>query len=639
MNMNEVYLPGTGVHLVKNEQRSIGITFTPEKEASVVVWAPKAKHVAVKIQGQLAPLPLKCEEYGYWCLTTNQIKPGDLYTLVLDGGDALPDPVSLHQPEGIFGPSQAINTDTFRWTDQNWQNPKLEEYLIYELHTGTYTKEGTFAAIEEKLDHLVALGINAIEIMPIAQFSDSRNWGYDGVFPFAAQAAYGGPAGLQHLVNACHEKGIAVVLDVVYNHFGPEGNNLKEFGPYLTNKYCTPWGEAVNFDDAWCDGVRRFVIENALMWLRDFHIDALRMDAVHAIKDFSPVHILQELRQEVDQLMERTDRQYYLIIENDLNDPRFINSLVEGGYGMDAQWMDEFHHALRVTAGEQQRGYYADYEGVNHLAKSYQDAYIFDGQFSTVRERFFGRKAAENPGQQFIVFSQNHDQVGNRKLGERSSQLYSFSMQKLLAGAVLVSPYLPLLFMGEEWGETNPFLYFVSHAEPTLIEAVRQGRQEEFADFHGDDNEPVPDPQDEATFERSQVQWQLLEQEPHQTMLRYYQALISLRKEHPALRNLNREQLNVTTYEEQKTLVLHRWHEDQHVLCFLNLSSDPQTVTLPVDERPWQKLLDSSDAQWRGIETTEFESAPDSITDSEAITLSPESIAIYTLRDAKNDEV
>lgn len=582
-------------------------------------------------------MPLKGEQYGYWRLLTDQLKPGDLYTFILDGQKEFPDPVSLSQPQGVFGPSEAVDINCFHWDDQDWQNPALDEYLIYELHTGTFTAEGTFAAMEEKLEHLVALGVNAIEIMPIAQFSDSRNWGYDGVFLYAAQTAYGGPAGLQRLVDACHKKGIAVVLDVVYNHFGPEGNNLNEFGPYLTSKYCTPWGEAVNFDDAWCDGVRRYVIENVLMWLRDFHIDALRMDAVHAIKDFSPTHILQEIRQEVDQLMARTGRRHYLIIENDLNDPRFIKPLTEDGYGMDAQWMDEFHHALRVTVGEKRKGYYADYEGVNHLAKSYQDAYVFDGQFSAVRERFFGRKAADNPGHQFIVFSQNHDQVGNRKLGERSSQLYSFSTQKLMAGAVLVSPYLPLLFMGEEWGETNPFLYFVSHAELTLIEAVRQGRQEEFADFHGDDDEPVPDPQDEATFVRSQLQWDLLKQEPHQTMLRYYQMLIRLRKQHPALRHLNRQQLAVTVQEEQQTLVLHRWHEDQHVRCLLNFSSEPQTVSVPVDGGSWQKLLDSADPQWQGADKAEPSSAPDSIPDNNVITLSPESIVIYSLNDAKNE--
>ncbi|UHG94650.1 malto-oligosyltrehalose trehalohydrolase [Spirosoma oryzicola] len=628
--MNQLSLASANSYRLANDHRSLGVSFTEDGKATIITWAPRANQVAINLQKQLAPLPLNRDQYGYWSLVTDQISPGDLYTFILNGHNEHPDPTSLFQPQGVFGPSEAVETGLFCWTDQHWQNPHLDQYLIYELHTGTFTKEGTFAAIEEKLDHLVALGINAIELMPIAQFCDSRNWGYDGVFPFAAQATYGGPAGLQHLTNACHQRGIAVVLDVVYNHFGPEGNNLQEFGPYLTSKYSTPWGEAVNFDDAWCDGVRRFVVENVLMWLRDFHIDALRMDAVHAIKDCSPVHILQEIRQQVDQLMERTGRRHYLIIENDLNDPRFINSLAEGGYGMDAQWMDEFHHALRVTAGEPQRGYYADYDGVNHLVKSYQDAYIFDGQYSVVRQRFFGRKAAHNPGHQFVVFSQNHDQIGNRKLGERSSQLYSFGMQKLLAGAVLVSPYLPLLFMGEEWGETNPFLYFVSHADETVIEAVRQGRQEEFAAFHDEGDDPVPDPQDKITYVQSHLQWERLHQKPHQTMLRYYQTLIKLRLHHPALRTLNREQLAVTAQEAQRTLTLHRWHKDQHVLCLLNFSSFPQRVCLPVEGSQWQKLFDSADQQWQRHDELTPSLSPTTFTQEKSLWLSPESLCIYT---------
>ncbi len=607
-------------------KRSLGVTFPAHQQAQVAVWAPNAKQIAVKINDQSAGLPLKREALGYWCLETSQLKPGDLYTFLLDGETERSDPASLCQPNEVHGPSLAIDTASFYWEDESWVNPPVENYLIYELHVGTFTPGGTFAALETKLDYLKALGITAIELMPIAQFSDSRNWGYDGIFTFAAQYSYGGATGLQHLINACHYRGIAVILDVVYNHFGPEGNHLNEFGPYLTSKYCTPWGDAINFDDAWCDGVRHYFIENVLMWFRDFHIDALRMDAVHAIKDFSPVHILQEIRQKVDQLMEVTGRRHHLFIENDLNDPRYINPVSENGYGMDAQWMDEFHHALRVTVGEKKVGYYADFNGIDHLEKSYRDAYVYDGQFSSVRKKLFGVKADKNPGQQFIVFSQNHDQIGNRKQGERSSQLYSYDTIKLMAGAVLLSPYVPLLFMGEEWGESNPFFYFATHYKPALIAAVKQGREDEF----GSSKEAVPDPQTEETYDKTKLQWDMVEQEPHQSLLRYYQTLIALRQQLPALYTLNRQQLEVTTCNDQQTLLLHRWHEDQHVLCIMNFNKQQQAVSLSItdDNRPWQKLLDSADPQW--LPQTDCPSAPDSVDDTHSfITLPPESLVVY----------
>jgi maltooligosyltrehalose trehalohydrolase len=607
------------------DKRTLGITFTPDQQASVTVWAPLVKHLAIKIYGQPAAIPLKREELGHWCLTTDQVRPGDLYTYVLNGDRDYPDPVSICQPQGVHGPSQAVDLLNFPWTDDRWKNPALDEYLMYEIHTGTFTGEGTFSSLESKLDYLKKLGVNAIELMPVAQFSDSRNWGYDGVYTYAVQNSYGGARGLQHLVDTCHAKGIAVVLDVVYNHFGPEGNYLGEYGPYLTGKYCTPWGEAVNFDDAWCDGVRRYVVENALMWFRDFHIDALRLDAVHAIKDFGPVHILQTIRQEVDKLMELTGRSYYLIVENDLNDPRYIDPLAERGYGMDAQWTDEFHHALRVTAGEPKTGYYADFDSITHLAKAYMDAFVYDGQYSAERHKTFGRKAETNPGRQFVVFSQNHDQVGNRKGGERSSQLFSYDMLKLLAGAVLVSPYVPLLFMGEEWGETSPFYYFVSHTEPELIEAVRKGRQEEFASFQSEVE--VADPESDETFEKTKVQWELIDAKPHQQLLRYYQTLIALRRQLPALSRLDRQQLAVYPYESQQALVLLRWHGSQQVSCLMNFSKVPQSIPLPDADSNWQKVFDSADADW--LPLTGISSAPESVSGSDSIILQPESIVIY----------
>jgi maltooligosyltrehalose trehalohydrolase len=609
------------MNVVEVSKRTIGVNFK-NGQAETCVWAPLKESVAVKPEGG-KQVPLTKDEFGFWKATTNEIKPGDLYKIVLDDDKELPDPASLSQPEGVHGHSQALDVTAFDWTDNNWKNHQLKDYIFYELHTGTFTPQGTFAAIEEKLDYLGELGITAIEIMPVAQFPGSRNWGYDGVFPYAVQDSYGGAKGLQHLVNACHQKGIAVVLDVVYNHMGPEGNYLGEFGPYFTSKYNTPWGNAINFDDEYCDGVRQYFIENVLMWFRDFHVDALRMDAVHAIKDFSAVHILREIKMHVNELMQETGRQHHLIVELDLNDTRFINSLEQQGFGMDAQWVDEFHHASRVAAGEPQTGYYSDFSGISHLAKSYKDAYVFDGQYSPHRKKHFGIKAENNPGQQFIVFSQNHDQVGNRMLGERTSALLSFEMQKLMAAAVIVSPYLPMLFMGEEYGELHPFQYFVSHTDKELAEAVRKGRKAEFAAFHAEGE--APDPVSEETFNQSKLQWDLLNDEPHKTMFHYYQALIDLRKHELSLKHLERQHLDAQANESENTLLLRRWYEDEHVLCLMNFSKEQQQMQLPLDGNEWMKIFDSAEPRWKGPKAAE-----ETVTNGATITLQSESILIYS---------
>lgn len=602
------------------KKRTIGVNFNAET-AEIKLWAPLAKSAELLLTATNKKYPLKEASYGFWELETDILKPGDLYKFILDGDKELPDPASLSQPESVHGPSQAVDLESFVWTDENWQNHPLENYIFYELHTGTFTPEGTFASLENKLDYLKDLGINAIEIMPVAQFPGSRNWGYDGVFPFAVQDSYGGPKALQQLVNLCHKRSIAVVLDVVYNHFGPEGNYLAKFGPYFTEKYSTPWGSAVNFDDGYCDAVRQFYIENVLMWFRDFHVDALRMDAVHAIKDFSTKYILREIKQEVNQLSAETGRKHHLIVELDLNDPRFINPLEKEGFGMDAQWIDEFHHALRVTAGGEKSGYFSDFDGIQHLEKAYRDAYVYDGLYSPHRKKTFGTKT-QNAGEQFVVFSQNHDQVGNRMLGERSSQLFSFEMQKLMAGAVMVAPFLPMLFMGEEYSETNPFQYFVSHTDAEVAEAVRKGRKEEFAAFHAEGE--APDPMDEATFNRSKLQWHLLEQEPHTTMLRYYKALIALRKKLPALHHLNRQHLIVSSDKKSQTLMLHRRHEDNQVLCLMNFSAENQQIQLPHNHEEWHKVLASADPHWNGPAAS-----PQTANASAPVTLQPQSILIY----------
>ena len=609
-------------------ERTLGVTFTPDG-ARVRVWAPLAQSVALYLCQQDIRIPLHSDG-NYWQAGIQQLQPGDAYKLIINDRVDRPDPASMAQPEGVHGPSQAVDTARFVWTDQNWQNIPLDDYLLYELHTGTFSPEGTFAGIEERLDYLVELGINAIEIMPVAQFPGTRNWGYDGVCPFAVQNSYGGAAGLQQLVNACHQRGLAVVLDVVYNHIGPEGNYLAEFGPYFTSKHQTPWGNALNFDDDYSDSVRRYFVENVLMWFRDFHIDALRLDAVHAIHDTSETHLLREIKQYVDALMEETGQPHYLIVESDLNEPRFIKPLEEDGYGMDAQWNDEFHHALRVAAGGERNGYYADYNGIQHLTKAYKDAYVYDGMYMPRRARIVGKSTAGHAGRQFVVFSQNHDQIGNRMLGERPSQLVSAEMQKLMAGAVMSSPYLPMLFMGEEWGELNPFLYFVSHSDMPLIEAVRQGRKKEFAAFHGPFE--APDPQSEQTFQQSKLNWTRLEQEPHKTFFRYYQELLALRKQ-SSLRHPNRESVAVVSDEAKQTLTLFRQHDQpeaelatETVVCLMNFSKSPQPLRLPISRRMWHKLLDSADPKWHGPMA-----GPMSVSGKDDhVMVQPESILIYS---------
>jgi maltooligosyltrehalose trehalohydrolase len=607
--------------------RRIGVNFPETDKAEVLLWAPLAEKASIVLEAGAKTIDLEKEKLGFWHTTVSEIKPGDRYKFSIDGKDPLPDPASLSQPDGVHAESEAFDLKQFSWNDAEWNNIPLSDYIIYELHTGTFSKAGDFDGIIPLLDHLVELGINAIEIMPVAQFPGSRNWGYDGVFPFAVQSSYGGPEKLQTLVQACHEKGLAVILDVVYNHVGPEGNYFGQFGPFFTDKYHTPWGEAVNFDDEYCDGVRDYFVENVIMWFRDFHIDALRMDAVHAIKDLSSRHILQEIRLAVDEYMEQSAKNHYLIIECDLNDPRFLDDPSKNGFGMDAQWIDEFHHALRITAGEPPTGYYEDFTGIKSLEKSYRDAYVYDGQYSSHRKKLFGRTAGDLTGASFIVFSQNHDQVGNRMLGERSGTLYSFEMQKLLAGAVLCSPFLPMLFMGEEWGETNPFLYFVSHTDQELNLLVRKGRKAEFAAFHSEGE--APDPDREETFLASKLQWDLLDQKKHSTMFEYYKALIVLRKAHPALNNGDRARLEVRAYESENCLVLKRWTEQETLYCFMNFSKSQQDLTLQESVTGLSQLIHSADTVWNGPGL----SGSEEVTGNN-ISLLPESIAIYELKNA-----
>lgn len=600
-------------------KRTIGVNFL-NNLAHVWVWAPTANEVKLLIKNEQY-LQMDTQDTGYYSIITNQLLPGDEYCFELNIEGKLlnrADPASLYQPKGVHEKAVAFDLNEFKFTDENWKGLALNQFLIYELHVGTFSQTSNFEGVISHLDHLIDLGITAIELMPVAAFPGNRNWGYDGVFPFAVQESYGGPTELQRLVNVCHQKGLGVILDVVYNHFGPEGNYFEDFAPYHTNSYQTPWGKAINFDGPQSDGVRHYFIENSLMWLRDFHIDALRLDAVHAIKDFSAKHFLQQLQEQVDELNKTSTFQRHLIIESDLNDPKFLKPTQSGGFGMDSQWVDEFHHSLRVAAGEKPNGYYADFNGLAHLAKSYTDAYVYDGQYSPHRQRNFGAKANDLAGQNFIVFSQNHDQVGNRMLGERSSHLYHTEMQKLLFAATIVSPYLPMLFMGEEWGAKTPFLYFISHTDTELVEAVRAGRAKEFSAFH---HGSPPDPQAETTFEHSKLDWDELDKHEHQAILSFYKKLIALRKSNPVLNELNRKNLTVAIDSEKQCLFLNRWNNSERLFCCLNFSDQAQQLALP--DTNYQLLIDSAADEFVGSRSSI------DITNHNLVQINPSSILIF----------
>lgn len=440
------------------------------------------------------------------------------------------------------------------------------------------------------------------------------------------QQSYGSVEGLKRLIDACHQQGMVVILDVVYNHFGPEGNYTVNFAPYFTNKYRTPWGSAINFEDAYSDGVRNFFIENALYWFRDYHIDALRLDAVHAIYDCGGKHFLAELAEQVAEFCQQQGRKFYLIAESNLNDVRVINPPELGGYGIDGQWSDDFHHCLHTLLTGELRGYYQDYGRCDQLAKVLREGFAYSWNYSSFRKRYHGNYAGDRPPHQFVVCAQNHDQIGNRMLGDRLSHLVSFEALKLAGGAVLLSPYIPLLFMGEEYGEEAPFLYFISHGDPNLVEAVRKGRKEEFTAFHLQ-GEP-PDAQSRDTFLQCKLNWQQRMEGKHQVLLNFYQQLIRFRRQIPALKQSDRHRIEVTSLETQKLLTLRRWSQDSHIFCLMNFSNRPETASDLVPEGTWQKQLDSSDSQWLGNGS----SLPQTIAQEQDLTIQPQSFALYALQ-------
>ena len=524
------------------------------------VWAPDHDGVQLVLEDRrvdMAVVPAGDGAGGWWRADVAQAGPGTRYWYSVDGGPPRPDPRSRWQPDGIDGPSAVVDHASFAWSDGAWRGAPLASSVLYECHVGTFTEEGTFDAVIGHLDHLIDLGVNAIELLPVAEFGGERGWGYDGVLLWAPHHAYGGPEGLKRLVDAAHARGIAVVLDVVYNHLGPAGNYLHEFGPYFTDRYATPWGSAVNVDGAGSDEVRRFFIDNACAWLEDYHIDGLRLDAVHAIIDQSALHVLEEMAETVGAQADRLGRTTWLIAESDRNDPRLVASPEAGGFGLDASWSDDFHHALHSALSGDREGYYADYGSLALLARTLRYVYAYGRHFSPHRDRHHGRPVGDLPGTRFLGYAQNHDQIGNRAVGERLAALVSVGRLKIAAALVLTAPFVPMLFQGEEWGASTPWLYFTDHQDPELGRAVSEGRRREFAAFGWKPDE-IPDPQDPQTWRRSVLDWTEVSVGVHGELLEWYRQLLRLRRTVPDLTGGRREAITVSFSESEQWLRMER---------------------------------------------------------------------------------
>ncbi|MGI8774053.1 MAG: malto-oligosyltrehalose trehalohydrolase [Actinomycetota bacterium] len=571
------------------------------------VWAPDARQVDLVLTDRREPMELI--EDGWWSIAVPDAEGAIDYRFALDSGEPLPDPRSPWQPQGVEGPSRTVDHTRYRWSDQDFTAPAFDHWIIYELHIGTFTPEGTFDATIEKLDHLTGLGVTAVEILPVNEFSGDRGWGYDGVDLYAPHHSYGGPDALKRFVDACHRKGLAVILDVVYNHFGPAGNYLPRFGPYFTDAYSTPWGEAVNFDSPESAEVRRFFIDNAMMWLRDYHFDALRLDAVHAILDTGAKHFLEELAEEVERLALSLNRPLRLIAESDLNDPQVVRERDRYGYGMDAQWSDDFHHALHSLLTGESNGYYSDFGQMKHLATALERAFVYAGEFSEHRRRPHGREPSGIPGNRFLAYAQNHDQIGNRATGDRLSMLVDDDRLKIAAALVLTAPFLPMLFQGEEWGATTPFQYFTDHHDPELGKAVSEGRRSEFAAF-GWEPADVPDPQDVETFRRSKLNWSEITQQRHTDLHAWHKKLIELRLGTLDLLDGDLTSVVVTYSEEERWLVLERGG----ITVTCNLASERRLVGIAPERR--SRLLVTS--------------GPTPAAEGDAVRLPALSVAIYS---------
>jgi maltooligosyltrehalose trehalohydrolase len=606
--------------------------FMLENSCRFIVWAPDKEQMYLHL---ITPFdrkyPMIKNDEGYFSIEISALKAGARYFFSPENEKDYPDPASFYQPEGVHGPSEVVDHLSFQWEDHSWHGLPQENLIFYEIHVGTFTPEGTFEAIIPRLDEIATSGINALELMPVAQFPGTRNWGYDGVYPFAVQNSYGGPYGLKKLVDACHERKIAVFLDTVFNHLGIEGNYFEKFGPYFTKKYCIPWGDSINFDGEWSDGVRDYFSDNTVYWLKNYHIDGLRLDAIHMIYDFGAVSFWELVQEKIKGAEVQTGRRFYLIAESDLNSPKVVRPPEVGGFGLDAQWLDDFHHALYVALDKSGRERYEDFGRMEQLAKAYTDGFVHSGQYVSFRKRKFGSSSAAVPGNKFVVFNSNHDQIGNRVKGERLSMLVDFEKQKLAAAALLLSPYLPLFFMGEEYGENTPFFYFINHSDEKLMEAVREGRKKEFANYKWG-SEP-PDPGAIETFNSSKINWDKRRSGQHKIMLEWNKKLIELRRENKALQTFNKDDIRILM-TTQEGFMMHRCSEDEktHLIAFFNFSEANLNFTLPNYTSEWPLVLSSNDRQW--IPALHVKHKPEDskviYKPNEEITLPPCSVIIFT---------
>lgn len=572
------------VILFSMERLGASIPHRSKDRVEFCVYAEGVSGVSLLLEGAGEPGEIAMERTGgslYRAVVEGR-GPALRYKYLLKGagGGAFPDPCSHYQPEGVHGFSQVVDHEAYRWGDGGWQGIEWEKAIIYELHPGTFSEKGTFAGIAEKLDYLLELGVNTIELMPLTQTPGRWNWGYDGVNLFSVNRNYGTPEELKELVDRCHQKGLGVILDIVYNHFGPEGNYLAKFGPYFTDKYETPWGAAVNFDDTGCAAARRMVLDSVRHWIERYHFDGLRLDAVHAIEDRSRPHILEEIAAAARELEQKLQRRIVIVAETDANEAQLIRPAEEGGCGIDAQWMDDFHHSVHSVLTGESQGYYRDYGKIEGLEKVYRN-YSYTGQYSHFWGKNRGSDGADMPGERFVVAIQTHDQVGNRARGERLSRLVEFPCLKAAAGLLFTAPYIPMLFMGEEYAEEKPFLFFTDYQDRVLKKAVVKGRREEFASFGWTD---IPNPEDEATFENSRLtpreKWQ-----PHQEQIfHYYRDLIALRREHPALNVPDKLGTSVKVDPESRIVKITRTGGGISLTALANLGSGSVRAPLPAGE-------------------------------------------------------
>jgi maltooligosyltrehalose trehalohydrolase len=565
------------------------------------LWAPGSEAVEVVLDGSDAAIPLDREEDGWFSGVAAGVAAGTRYRIRLNGSDTYPDPWSRAQPDGVHGASEVVDPGAFRWTDGAWRGVSAADLVIMEVHVGTATPQGTFDALIERLPHYVRLGATAVEVMPVSEFSGMRNWGYDGVYLFAATRAYGGPAALQRFVDAAHGHGVAVILDVVYNHFGPEGNYLPAVtgGRIFTEKHHTPWGAAVNYDDAGSAAVRATVLGNVQQWIRDYHIDGLRLDATHAIMDESATHILQQIADTAREAA--AGRNVVIIAEDERNERRLLLPTSEGGYGLDAVWADDTHHVIRRLAAGDTDGYYAAYEGtVGELAQALRQGWLYDGRYYAPTDEERGTSSVGLQPSQFVHCIQNHDQVGNRAFGERLNHDIDLDLYRAVSALLLLAPYTPLLWMGQEWGASAPFLYFTDHP-PELGQRVTEGRREEFSRF-AKFRDPalrrqIPDPQSPETFQRSRLDWDEVERDPHRGVLALYRELLQLRRSHAATRSVRRDTWRVEAAGRDTLLLERSGEQSASIRLFVNFRGES---TVPLDAGDWQLLLHTEQARFGG---------------------------------------